>query len=292
MEYEPKTIPEGINTSKEHPLREFMILVSGITAVIIIIVSLLAFSTDYLMQFIPVEKENEWFTEQTINQFDLEAKQDKSNQESAALKKSRAEIEDYLQSLIAQLRHEQRPEYHFSVRLLDNETPNAFVAPGGHIFVTRGLLQSVDSENGLAMVLAHEMGHQYHRHPLRAMGRGIVISLALLVISGSETGSLAQSFISNAATLTSLTFNRDQEREADTEGVVRLQQLYGHSGGASEFFEAIQNNPDLESDMPVFMSTHPGVEERITYLREQSVGQKYKLTPLPDIIQSYLLLDR
>ena len=279
MEYEPKVIPEGINTSTEHPMREFIILVGSFIAIIIILISLLTYSTDYLMGYIPVEKENEWFSGEMVQQFD---EQNPTEDDTAI-----TDIEQYLLQLVQQLRREDQPHYTFSVRLIENKTPNAFIIPGGHIFVTTGLLENVKSENGLAMVLAHEMGHQYHRHPLRSAGRGIIISLALLIISGTESGGLAQSFIGDAALLTSLSFSREQEREADATGVELLVKHYGHAGGASEFFEALQNHPELHADIPVFISTHPGVEERISTLRDFAPANTPALIPLPGFIKQH-----
>ena len=61
MDFEPKIIPEGINTGREHPLREFFVLVGGISLVVVLAVGILAASADYLVGFIPVEKEIEWF---------------------------------------------------------------------------------------------------------------------------------------------------------------------------------------------------------------------------------------
>ena len=109
-----------------------------------------------------------------------------------------------------------------------------------------------------------------------------------MIISGNDNSGLAQSFISNTALLTNLSFSRDQEREADNVGIERLNSLYGHSHGSSEFFETIHNNPELETDMPAFMSTHPGVEERINTLRQQETGKSIALEPLPTFIGRYL----
>lgn len=278
MKYDPKTIPEGINTSREHPLKEFIILVVGLTTVITIVITLLAYSTDFLIQYIPIEKENEWFSEDT---FQLNGQEPEDENVAAA------EIEQYLQQLIHQLQRTNQQEYQFSISLINDDTPNAFIIPGGHIYVTTGLLENVKSENGLSMVLAHEMGHHYHRHPLRSAGRGIVITLAILIISGTESDGIAQSLISETALLTSLNFSREQEREADTVSIELLRKHYGHTQGATEFFESIHRNPDLDSDTPVFMSTHPGVEERITTLRGTTTSQG-QLTPLPEFISLYL----
>lgn len=280
MEYEPKILPEGINTSREHPLREFFILVFGLAAVIVVITSLLALSADFLVQYIPLEKEHEWFS----NQISIDENVSKPKVEASL----QAEVVQKLQQLVEQLRQAGKPDYRFTVNLLDSEVPNAFIIPGGHIFVTSGLLGSVESENGLAMVLAHEMGHQYHRHPLRSLGRGVVISLALIAVSGIDNNSLVESFVGSTAVLTTLGFNREQEREADSLGIELLKRHYGHASGSTEFFESMKEQPETGSDLPEFFSTHPGIDERIELLRDHSQRSSGDKTPLPAVIHQYL----
>ena len=280
MEFEPREIPEGINTSREHPLREFAVLVSGIAAVIVLVTGLLIVSADFLIGFIPVEQENSWFSSDSMV--------DESGRDSKIESNSEAEVERYLQNLITQLQDESRPDFRFNVNLIESETPNAFVLPGGNIAVTSGLLRRVESENGLAMVLAHEMAHQYYRHPLRALGRGVVVSLALMVITGFGDGALADSFVAGAVTLTQLSFSREQEREADELGVELLIRHYGHARGAGEFFEAVKLLPDAESDMPNFLSTHPGIDERLGSLRARAAEFDGDRTPLDLAVIVYL----
>ncbi len=280
MKYEPKVIPEGINTSREHPLREFFFLVFGLGLVVAIITGLLVVSTDYLIQYIPLEKENEWFT----SEVPLEDEASDSSARTAL----EIELTQDLQRIVEQLRDQEKPEYQFTVNLFDSEVPNAFVFPGGQIFVTTGLLDSVESENGLAMVLAHEMGHQYYRHPLRGLGRGIVISLALMVVSGAESDALVESFIGNAAVLTSFSFSREQEREADMVGIELLMKHYGHASGSGEFFEVMKAQSPVESDTPWFLSTHPGIDERLDSLRIHERRSSGDVTPLPEVIDRYL----
>jgi len=280
MEYEPKIIPEGINTAREHPLREFAVLVFGLALVIVVVTGLLAVSMDFLIRYIPLDKENEWFSSEMLTGNNVEAPNTGTPLE--------AEVEQHLQRLIEQLQQEEKPGYRFTVTLLHDEVPNAFVIPGGHIFVTAGLLDSVESENGLAMVLAHEMGHQYHRHPLRSLGRGIVISLALMAISGTDSGGLVESFVVDTATLTNLGFSREQEREADLLGVDLLIRHYGHANGSSEFFETINKQPKAASEVPGFLSTHPGIDERIAMLRDHIGQVSYPTIPLPGVIGQYL----
>lgn len=280
MEFEPKIIPEGINTSKEHPLREFFVLVCGLAAVVAIVTALLTVSTDYLVGLIPLEIENRWFSEQRFSAHgDLQTEADDPAQ---------AAVRRYLQTTIERLRRSEDEEFRFTAHLVDSDTPNAFVLPGGQIFVTRGLLQSVSSENGLAMVLAHEMAHQYHRHPLSSLGRGLVISLALTAVFGADNSGLAEVFVGNAALLTSLSFNREQEREADSLGAELLIARYGHAAGSADFFETMKTRYGDDLEPLEFFNTHPDIDSRFEMLRDLSRQYSGELTPLPESIDAYL----
>ena len=104
MKYEAKVIPEGINTSKHSPLRELVLLTSASLAVIFLIVLLLAFLADYLVSFIPPETENRWFDSQLIDF------------ESPAFERPEADkyrqSEQYLMSLVIQLRQKEYEDFH------------------------------------------------------------------------------------------------------------------------------------------------------------------------------------
>ena len=149
MKYEAKVIPEGINSSKHNPLKELLLLTSASLAVIIAIVLVLTLLTDSLVGFIPPQTESRWFDSNLIDF------------ESPAFERPKGEefvqSEQYLMNLVAQLRQPEYQDFEFSVTVIDDEHPNAFVIPGGHIFITSALFNYVDSENGLAMVLSHEM---------------------------------------------------------------------------------------------------------------------------------------
>ena len=272
MKYETKVIPEGINTSKHSPLRELVLLTSASLAVIFLVVLLLAFFADYLVSFIPPETENRWFDSQLIDF------------QSPAFEQTEADkyrqSEQYLMSLVRQLRQKEYENFQFTVNIIEDERPNAFVVPGGHIFITTGLFDYIDSENGLAMVLSHEMAHQYRRHPLRSMGRGAIISIALTMLLGNETGEWIQNLLFEVVTVSQLAFSREQEREADSIAVQSLIKRYGHAQGAAEFFIKISNIENVQSSLPTFYQSHPGTEERINFINqfeEQLDGSTGKL---------------
>ncbi len=64
-------------------------------------------------------------------------------------------------------KYSDRPDLPWTFGVIENETPNAFSAPGGYVFVTTGLLNKVTNEAQLAGVLAHEVAHVTHRHQLK-----------------------------------------------------------------------------------------------------------------------------
>jgi beta-barrel assembly-enhancing protease len=278
MKYTPKTIPEGINTSTEHPLREFALLTSGVIAAVLLLILVASLLSDYLVRFIPVEKENEWLSGHVMRQSD----------DDEPVSPERQALEAYLQTLVVQLGDDEHRNYIFTTRVIEEPTPNAFVMPGGHIFVTSGLLSMVSSENALAMVLGHEMAHQYHRDPIRSLGRGIVIVLALVAISGAEAGDLVQSFIANAANIGQLAYSREQEADADETGVELVMRHYGHAQDVSEFFRALDDSRVYDSHTPFFLRTHPGTAKRIEFLRRYEMQRQGPLQPLPGVVGNYL----
>ena len=276
MKYEAKVIPEGINSSKHNPLKELLLLTSASLAVIIAIVLVLTLLTDSLVGFIPPQTESRWFDSNLIDF------------ESPAFERPKGEefvqSEQYLMNLVAQLRQPEYQDFEFSVTVIDDEHPNAFVVPGGHIFITSALFNYVDSENGLAMVLSHEMAHQYRRHPLRSMGRGVIIGLALTALLGSDTGEWVRNIFFEVVTISQLAFSREQEHEADSIAIQSLIKHYGHAQGAAEFFIKITSIEDIQSRLPTFYQSHPGVEERISFIQQYESllgGSKQKL---PDFI--------
>jgi len=277
MKYEAKVIPEGINTSRENPLKEMLLLITASLSILALVVVLLAFMSDFLIGFIPPEAESRWFGKQSfdLDEFDLSPEDQESYEQ----------VEQYLDALLERLKTDEYSNFEFTITLFKHEIPNAFIVPGGHIFISTALLKNVDSENGLAMVLAHEMAHQYERHPLRSAGRGVIIAMALTVLLGSDADGWLYQVFSEVSTISLLAFSRKQEREADEIALQSLINQYGHALGSTEFFEKIKNFKNSDSSMPGFYQSHPGTAERIDFLQRfinQSTGEK---TPLPELVR-------
>lgn len=281
MKYIPVQPPEGINVTPEHPLKSFFVLTFGTIGLVLIIVTILGLAADYLVGFIPVEYEQSLFHENKIYLMPFP----KDESADALL------VQNYLEDLIQQLHlstDEEIAKHKFSVALADIEDANAFAIPGGHIVVTKGLLRSISTENGLSMVLAHEMAHHYERHPLRSTGRGLVVGLFIMALVGADGSSLTQQILGQSATIGSLAFSRKQESAADTIAADLLIRLYGHALGATEFFQSIQKQEKILASVPSYLSTHPSVEHRIKKLENLENLHSGQTKELPSFVNAYL----
>lgn len=121
---------------------------------------------------------------------------------------------------VAKSSHRPDLEYHFTV--LDSEEINAFTPGGGYVYVTRGILNFLNSEAELAAVLGHEIGHITARHPVRQQTQSTLSNIgaaALGIVTGS--GDLAElASYAGAALITG--YGRDMELEADRLGAEYL----------------------------------------------------------------------
>jgi predicted Zn-dependent protease len=171
--------------------------------------------------------------------------------------------------------HDRRFDYHFYV--VKEPEPNAFAIPGGHIFVTSGLIRFVDTEDELASVIGHEIAHSVLRHIDKAMDRAKRLSLLTLaaVIAGAfltrdakGAAALSAGAMAMAQSLM-LKYTRENEAEADQKGIKYLTDAGYASPAMLTFLKKIYRwQRAISPDVPTYLSTHPGIDERITYLSD------------------------
>lgn len=267
MRFEPRAPREGINVSREHPLREAGVLVAGLAGVLVLIGIAVTLGMDLAVGLIPPELESRAFGAFAAGESRVE---DDTAKGVAAAQRV----------LDALARHWPDAPYAFRLHLLAEDSPNAAALPGGRVLVTRGLLEAVESENELAFVLGHELGHFHGRHHLRRLGRQAVYGLALAALLGRSGG--ARPLGSIAAELTSRGFDRGQEREADAFGLRLVGAEYGHAAGSTAFFERLDppGGPALEGVVAYF-STHPGGRERIAEIERLAAAEGLSTTGAP-----------
>ncbi len=174
---------------------------------------------------------------------------------------------------------------------------NAFALPGGHVFIGRGLLELMDSEDQLAAVLGHEVEHIDRRHSvervqleaqMRKLPLGVIGALAQIPVEVFQAG-----------------YTKNQELEADREGV-KLAVRAGYSyQGAVSLFEAMEKKhggrPPAEQRKSLrreigklavetvsgYFQSHPPAADRIRQIRELATREGWKTRgerPLPQAI--------
>jgi predicted Zn-dependent protease len=152
-----------------------------------------------------------------------------------------------------------RSEFLWKLHVIHNDSVlNAFCTPGGYIYVYTGILKFLDSEDQLAGVLGHEIGHADRRHSTRQMTQMFGIQLLLDVLAGNRN---ALKQVTGA--LIGLKFSRNHEIEADEQSVIYLCPTAYNAAGGAGFFEKIQAMGG--GRVPEFLSTHPDPGNRIEH---------------------------
>ncbi len=223
----------------------------------------------------------DWLAEQVPYSFEQSMVQKLDDQFS-----NRNEVDDYLQSIANKLKPAMGlgNDVQIKVHYVKDNTVNAMTTLGGHIFVYRGLLKKLKSENSIAMLLAHEMAHVKYRHALKGLGKGIVLSTVFNLILG-QASDVSADLVNKTGSLTLLKFSRDQEQACDELALSSVQKVYGYVAGADDLFLSLQSNADAPAE---FISSHPDTQNRIQNLQQlaekQGWSKQGELIPLPDAI--------
>jgi len=175
-----------------------------------------------------------------------------------------------------------RPELDWHFKILDASVVNAFAAPGGYVYLTRGILATLNSEAELAGIMGHEIGHITARHSAQQISKakmaqfglaGVSIGLSVLGIPGLS--SLAELGVGVLFSK----FSRDNEREADSLGVEYATKAGYDASQMADFFETLQRmeSKSDRSGLPSWFSTHPSPEDREHSIRTQSKQMQQKV---------------
>lgn len=187
------------------------------------------------------------------------------------------QVREYVSALGRRLAaHASGAEYPYSFSTADYRELNAFALPGGPIWINRGILAQADTEAQVAGVLAHEIAHVARRHSAQQLTKGTVASglLGLLgAIVGNDGAGAAAARVAAGVTANTfmLKFSRDDEREADREGVTILARAGYDTRGMLEFMQVLAQQSG-RGGAAEFLSTHPAPASRVQEL-EQLVSQ-------------------
>ncbi len=180
---------------------------------------------------------------------------------------------DYLDDMVTHILNNgdvtYRDEFAWEVHIVDQNVLNAFVTPGGYIYVYNGLIQYLDNADDLAGVIGHEIAHADQRHSSKALQREFGIQILLSIILGEESTELERAVGQIAGTLSGLAFKRGAESEADEFSVDYLANSRYACNGAAAFFQKLIDN-EMAGGTPEFFSTHPNPDNRVADINAKS----------------------
>ncbi|AOR63614.1 M48 family metallopeptidase [Pectobacterium wasabiae] len=151
--------------------------------------------------------------------------------------------------------------------------PNAFMLADGTLIISDDLVTLAKSDNELAAVMLHEMGHHAYRHPMRMVVRSSLVSLTFMWMTGDVSG-VGDIVLQSAAFINEMQFSRDMEREADAWAIAKMQQQGRSLQSMQAMYQALINHDrsedDVESlDLPDWLSTHPDMDERLRTIERE-----------------------
>lgn len=271
MKYTARQPKTNVNVTPTSPLKEFFVLTVGLIGIIVGVYMVLGLAVDLIVPHISPDLEKK-MAGRFVGSFDT--RDDHSKQAA------------YVQSLVEEMQnHCTQLPYQFTIHIHKAPVANALAMPGGHIVVFSELLDTVTSENELAFILAHEMGHYANRDHLRGFGRAFVFMTISVMLFGPDSS--VSKMLAQSLNLTELSFSRKQEYQADEFGLKTLNCAYGHASGAADFFEKIPKEQD-PGKFGHYFASHPENRRRIARINNniQTMGFKTaELKPLPEVIR-------
>lgn len=143
--------------------------------------------------------------------------------------------------------------------------PNAIALSNGTVIVFDSLVELAEQPAQLDSILLHELGHIEHQHIMKSLVRSTLWSASVAVIIGESSG-LVDVLSGAGVFLVTQGYSRTAEQEADAYAVTKMMQIYGTRRPMQQMFEHLQGLGD-SSELPQWLSTHPGLAERIEALK-------------------------
>ena len=175
------------------------------------------------------------------------------------------DLERYVNSVaIRLLRYTTSRPFEYVFKIVDQVAPNAFALPGGKIYLSRGLLSLVGSEDELAAVIGHEITHAAERHA------------AARIEHARRLNPLSMGFMRAAAIAA---YGREHERDADRGGQILCAKAGYDPIGIATFLRKLDASERYEvgwSRLPFFLATHPTSPERSALASQRAAELEWK----------------
>lgn len=187
----------------------------------------------------------------------------------------------------------ERPDLPWRFGVMDSDSVNSFAAPGGYVFITRGLLLRLRSEAELAGVLAHEIGHVLKRHHLVAIQKnaktGLVSDLMSLALdnSNSQYGEWKKKALGASTELYARGLDKDDEFEADRLGVVIAARAGYDPYGLPAVLQTLESMNPEDSNLALMFKTHPTPRKRLELLDGAMAGNMERYASQPVVADRF-----
>ncbi len=185
----------------------------------------------------------------------------------------------------------ERPDLPWQFGVLDDNDVNAFAAPGGYVFITKGLLAKMNSEAELAGVLAHEISHVLRKHHLQAIKKGarteLLSDLANDAIKSTGSDPRFSKLVSAGTEVYARGLDKNDEFEADRMGVVIAARAGYDPYGLPAVLQTLQSLNPSDSHLALMFKTHPAVGDRLDLLDKEMSGHFANLDNQPDLAQRF-----
>lgn len=267
MQYTPKELKGNVNISPKSPLRDLLSMSLSLLGILLIIYIALGFVVDIIAPRLPEG------IEKNLGKPYLAMYKNKLLQGGPVNKK--------VQNLLNSLTKETHDSKKYNLYLIEDKLVNAIALPGRNIIVFSGLLKEVKTENELAFILAHELGHFANKDHLRGLGRGLVFFILSSALLGPDNS--VSDFLGNFLTKVEMKFSQTQEKNADIFALKLLNKKYGHVGAVTDFFKKIKEKEKIPKFF-YFFATHPHPQKRINILEEKIKEKGYSVKPAKPVI--------
>ena len=169
----------------------------------------------------------------------------------------------------------ERPDLPWHFGVIESKDINAFAAPGGYIFVTRGLYQQLSNEAELAGVLGHEIGHVIRKHHLKILQQSRLVDMGGKLLT-KEIGDNAQTqkLIGSGAEVVARSLDKNAEFEADRIAVVLSTRAGYDAFGLPAVLQQIGHFAKDDGNVALLFKTHPLPDDRLDKLGT-AMGERF-----------------